>query len=77
LKSYALQAVSSGKSASQKVDRASAEAFLANADASISSDGTNGVYKLSERNAATDASFELVSDTINSSLIHFNRVNKK
>ena len=77
LKSYALQAVSSGKSVSQPVDRASAEAFLSRADAASSSAGKDGVYKLSERNAAADASFELESDSTTRRLIHFNRVNKK
>jgi hypothetical protein len=77
LKSYALQAVSSGKSVSQPVDRASAEAFLARADAASSSAGKDGVYRLSERNAAADASFELESDATTRRLIHFNRVNKK
>ena len=77
LKSYALQAVSSDKSGSQRVDRASAEAFLSRADAASSSAGKDGIYKLSERNAATDASFELESDATTRRLIHFNRVNKK
>ncbi len=77
LKSYALQAVSSGRTASQPVDRASAEAFLSRADAASSSAGKDGVYRLSERNAAADASFELESDATTPRLIHFNRVNKK
>lgn len=77
LKSYALQAVSSGKGVSQRVDRAGAEAFLSRADAASSSAGKDGVYKLSERNAAADVSFELESDATTRRLIHFNRVNKK
>jgi hypothetical protein len=77
LKSYALQAVSSEKTAGQPVDRASAEAFLSRADAASSSAGKEGVYRLSERNAAADASFELESDASTRRLIHFNRVNKK
>jgi ARG/rhodanese/phosphatase superfamily protein len=77
LKSYALQAVSSARSVSQRADRASAEAFLSRADAPSSFAGKDGVYRLSERNAAADASFELESETINPRLIHFNRVNKK
>jgi len=77
LKSYALQAVSSARSVSQRADRASAEAFLSRADAPSSFAGKDGVYRLSERNAAGDASFELESETINPRLIHFNRVNKK
>ncbi|MEK6320188.1 MAG: DUF6569 family protein [Acidobacteriota bacterium] len=77
LKSYALQAVSSGKSVTQKVDRASAEAFLGRTNATSSSEGKDGVYRLSERNGAADASFELVSDANTRRLIHFNRVNKK
>jgi hypothetical protein len=77
LKSYALQAVSSEKSIGQPVDRASAEAFLARADATSESAGKDGVYRLSERNGAADASFELESDATTRRLIHFNRVNKK
>ena len=77
LKSYALQAVSSARSVSQRADRASAEAFLSRADAPSSFAGKDGVYRLSERNAGGDASFELESETINPRLIHFNRVNKK
>lgn len=77
LKSYALQAVSSANAASQTVDRASAEAFLARANAESSSNGKDGIYRLTERNAASDASFELESDASTRKLIHFNRVNKK
>ena len=77
LKSYALQAVSSPKTVSQPADRAVAEAFLSRADAENSSAGKDGVYRLNERNAAADASFELESDASTRRLIHFNRVNKK
>lgn len=77
LKSYALQAVSSGKTAAQPVDRATAQAFLARSNAESSSNGKDGIYRLTERNASTDASFELESDAAAPKLIHFNRVNKK
>jgi len=77
LKSYALQAVSASKPAGGTVDRAVAEAFLARANAEISSNGKDGIYRLTERNAASDASFELESDSTTRKLIHFNKVNKK
>jgi hypothetical protein len=77
LKSYALQAVSSAKTTSSAIDKAAAEAFLARADAESASNGKEGIYKLTERNAPGDASFELESDAANRKLIHFNRVNKK
>lgn len=77
LKSYALQAVSSDQSGNHQVDRAAAEAFLAGANAPSSSEGKAGIYKLTERNGAADASFELESDAKTRQLVHFNRVNKK
>ena len=77
LKSYALQAVSSTKTTSSAIDKATAEAFLARADAESASNGKEGIYKLTEHNAPGDASFELESDAANRKLIHFNRVNKK
>jgi len=77
LKSYALQAVSSAKTTGIALDKAAAEAFLARADAESASNGKEGIYRLTEHNAAGDASFELESDATNRKLIHFNRVNKK
>lgn len=77
LNSYALQAVSSGKSIAPPPDRSAAQAFLSRTDAATSADGKNGVYRLSERNASADASFELESDSSKRKLIHFNKVNKK
>ena len=78
LKSYALEAVSSGKGGNQTVGRAEAEAFLARVDAPASSGGNKGGYKLTEHQSDRDASFELESDDKGAGkLIHFNRVNKK
>lgn len=76
LKSYALQAVSANKPSGRTVDRAAAEAFLARANAESSSNGKDGIYRLTERNGASDASFELESDATTRKLIHFNKVNK-
>ncbi|HJQ67605.1 MAG TPA: DUF6569 family protein [Blastocatellia bacterium] len=78
LKSYALEAVSSGKDGSQTVDRVIAEAFLARVDAPASSGAKKDGYKLTEYQSDRDASFELESDDKGAGkLIHFNRVNKK
>lgn len=78
LKSYALEAVSSGKGGDQTVDRTAAEAFLARVDAPASSGGKKSGYKLIEYQSDRDASFELESDDKGTGkLIHFNRVNKK
>lgn len=78
LKSYALEAVSSGKGDNQTIDRATAEAFLARVDAPASSEGKKNGYKLTEYQSDRDASFELEADEKGAGkLIHFNRVNKK
>jgi hypothetical protein len=78
LKSYALEAVSSGKGGDQTVDRTAAEAFLARVDAPASPGGKKSGYKLTEYQSDRDASFELESDDNGAGkLIHFNRVNKK
>ncbi len=78
LKSYALEAVSSGKSSNQSVERTTAEAFLARVDAPAATEGKRSGYKLTEYQSDRDASFELESDDKGAGkLIHFNRVNKK
>jgi len=78
LKSYALEAVSSGGSNSQSVERTAAESFLARVDAPASSEGKKSGYKLTEYQSDRDASFELESvEQGAEKLIHFNRVNKK
>jgi hypothetical protein len=78
LKSYALEAISSGKNANQAVDQTAAKTFLARVDAPASSEGKKSGYKLTEYLSDRDASFELESDDKGAGkLIHFNRVNKK
>jgi len=77
LKSYSLQAINSEKRSAGPVDRSAAEAFLERAAGEGTAGGKEGIYRLTERNGASDASFELVSDSSSRKLIHFNRVNKK
>ena len=78
LKSYALEAVSAGKEGSNKVSVPAAEAFLARAGGGRLSTGKEGVYKLTEHQSDSDASFELEGHAKSSAmLVHFNRVSKK
>jgi hypothetical protein len=78
LKSYALEAISSGKTVNHAVDQTAAKAFLARVEAPASSEGKKDGYKLTEYLSDSNASFELESaDKGAGKLIHFNRVNKK
>jgi hypothetical protein len=78
LKSYALEAISTGKSDNKTVERTAAVAFLARVDGPSSSEGKKAGHKLTEYQSDRDASFELESDDRGAGkLIHFNRVNKK
>ncbi len=78
LKSYALEALSSKKSASEKASVKDAEALLARANGGQRSSGKEGVYKLTEHQSDADASFELEGEAKSSKvLVHFNRVSKK
>ena len=77
LKSYALQAISTTDSQHREVPTSEAERFLLRAGGTKSSDGRKGVYKLTEHQSSTDASFELEHDANRATLIHFNRVMKK
>jgi hypothetical protein len=77
LKSYALQAISTRGARQREVTAGEAQTFLARAEGTKSSDGREGVYKLTEHQSSTDASFELEHAANKPALIHFNRVNKK
>lgn len=77
LKSYALEAVSVEKGTKQEVKASDAEAFLSRSDGAAATADKDGVYRLSEKQSAADASFELEHTTKGSRLIHFNRVSKK
>jgi hypothetical protein len=48
LKSYALEAVSTNRTAKQQVMKAEAEAFLARVQGKAESQGNEGVYRLKE-----------------------------
>jgi hypothetical protein len=75
LKSYALEALGSGNSAARKIDVLEAEAFLSRVQGGSSTDGKNGLYRLTEHKSGTDSSFELESTAAaHSVLVHFNRV---
>lgn len=76
LRSYSLEAISSGTS-KQQVSAADAQAFLSRADGKTESKESEGVYRLSEHQSDSDASFELESTASKAKLLHFNRVNKK
>lgn len=78
LMSYALEAISSGKTDSARASVKDAEAFLARASGGKQSSGKAGVYRLTEHQSESDASFELESEAIAAPvLVHFNRVSKK
>jgi hypothetical protein len=75
LDSYALEAIGAGKPVRQGVDRLDAETFLTRVEGEISSEGKDGVYRLTEHKSANESSFELeyiaAAPTL---LVHFNRI---
>jgi hypothetical protein len=77
LKSFALEAISVKEKSRGVVTAREAQAFLSRASGGGSTTGKAGVYRLSENQSASDASFELESAGRKSALLHFNRVNKK
>ena len=77
LKSYALESVSTVEASKQEVSRTDAEAFLARAQGTGAEDGKTGVYRLSENQSTSDASFELEYVKAKPTLVHFNRVAKR
>lgn len=77
LKSYALEAVGTVETLKRQVGRLDAEAFLSRAQGTGAEDGQEGVYRLSENQSSTDASFELEYIKKGPVLVHFNRVAKR
>jgi hypothetical protein len=75
LQSYTLEALGSSKVAARKIDVHEAEAFLSRVEGASSTDGKNGVYRLTEHKSGTDSSFELESTAAAQAvLVHFNRI---
>jgi hypothetical protein len=75
LKSYVLEALSSRGIKSGAIDRAAAESFLYRRDGNSSSEGKNDIYRLTERKAGGESSFELeYLAAAHPILIHFNRI---
>jgi hypothetical protein len=77
LRSYSLEAISSRATSKQGVAAADAQAFLSRVSGKTESKGSEGVYRLSENQSESDASFELEATGTKAKLLHFNRVNKK
>ncbi|HEV8482039.1 MAG TPA: DUF6569 family protein [Blastocatellia bacterium] len=78
LKSYSLEAASSGRAIGESISASAAEAFLSRAEGAKSPSGKARTYRLIEHQSDKDASFELVNSSKPSlSLIHFNRVTKQ
>jgi len=75
LESYALEAISAGKPVRQGVDRLDAQSFLSRVEGNISSEGEDGVYRLTEHKSASESSFELEYIAAAAPLlVHFNRI---
>jgi hypothetical protein len=75
LESYALEAISAGKPVRQGVDRLDAQTFLSRVEGNISSEGEDGVYRLTEHKSASESSFELEYIAASAPLlVHFNRI---
>jgi hypothetical protein len=75
LKSYALEAVSQDKTAKKEQDMAAAGLFLSRVEGRSSSEGQDGLYRLTEHQSGDDSSFELEYTAMTPPLlVHFNRV---
>ncbi|MEW6211649.1 MAG: DUF6569 family protein [Acidobacteriota bacterium] len=77
LRSYSLEAISSSETAKQQITAADAQAFLSRVSGKAESKVSDGVYRLSENQSDSDASFELEATASKAKLLHFNRVSKK
>ncbi len=77
LKSYALEAISAGKSDKRTVQAADAEAFLSQSSGQASAIEKDGVYRVAERQTNEDASFQLEHTTKDRKVVHFNKVRKQ
>jgi hypothetical protein len=75
LSSYALEAFSAVKKPAVGPSSLNAEEFLCRVEGEMSSQGTDGVYRLTEHKTAADSSFELESIEARAPfLVHFNRI---
>jgi hypothetical protein len=75
LKSYALEAMSQDKTAKKEQDMAAAGLFLSRVEGRSSSEGQDGLYRLTEHQSGDDSSFELEYTAMTPPLlVHFNRV---
>src|SRR5215510_15653392 len=75
LKSYAAEAIGTQRSEKVEANTTDAQTFLSRVEGSNSSEGQDGVYRLTEHQSGPDASFEL--DCLAKKpplLVHFNRV---
>lgn len=77
LRSYALETMSQNGAAKNMVDSKDARSFLSAVDGQANFEGEERVYKLTEHQSASEASFELEATSERPSLlVHFNRVRK-
>lgn len=76
LRSYALEAINAKAANKESDGPAASERFLAQVEGTTSYGGLEGVYRLTERQSETEASFELECTTKTPLLIHFNRVKR-
>lgn len=78
LKSYALEALSSGRRYTSEARIANARSFLSPVRGDESSEGEEGVYRLTRRSAQGGTSFELeYTAGVAPVLVHFNRISNK
>jgi hypothetical protein len=77
LKSYALEAISAGKTDKQTVTAKDAEAFLSQSNGTASAIEKEGVYRVAEKQTKDDASFQLEHTANDRKVIHFNKVRKQ
>jgi hypothetical protein len=75
LKSYAAEAIDTQRTEKVEANARDAENFLSRVEGSSSSEGQDGVYRLTEHQSGPDASFELECLAKKPTLlVHFNRV---
>ena len=77
LRSYALETINQKDNPKTRVDSSDARSFLSAVDGQANFEGEERVYKLTERQSANEASFELEATSERPPLlVHFNRVHK-
>jgi len=75
LKSYALEALSAGKTPAGQINQLAAESFLYRSEGKASSENKKGIYRVTEHKLGDDASFELeYTASAQPVLVHFNRI---